>query len=163
MKHFQFTDDINNLREQYRRLAKKYHPDLNPDVDPNLMKEVNNEYEQLLSGIHTVNGKNYSYTREQTWQAKFVETLKMFASINNIVVEMIGDWIWISGDTKPIKEKIKEIGFKFSGKKLAWYWKNYTYFKMTNKKFQLDELREIYGSRKIEGNKAREDNLLPQQ
>lgn len=161
MKHFQFTDDINNLREQYRKLAKKYHPDLNPNVDENLMKEVNNEYEQLLSGIHTVNGKNYSYDAEKSWQSKFIETLKLFASINGIFVEMIGNWIWISGETKPIKEKIKELGFKFSGKKLAWYWKNYIYFKQTNKKFQLDELRDIYGSRQIEGNIAREDNLLP--
>lgn len=162
MKYFIFTDDINNLREQYRKLAKKYHPDLNPDVDIEIMKQINNEYEQLLSGIHTQSGKNYSYTREQTWQEKFIETLKLFASINNVVVEMIGDWIWISGDTKPIKESIKNIGFKFSAKKLAWYWKNYSYFKQTSKKFQLDELREIYGSRKIEGNKASENNLVTQ-
>lgn len=160
MIHFKPTDDINNLREQYRELAKKFHPDLNPDIDENIMKEVNNEYEQLLSNIKTASGNNYSINWETAWQDKFIETLKLFASINNVVVEMIGNWIWISGETKPIKESIKNIGFKFSAKKLAWYWKNYNYFKLTNKKFELPELREIYGSNEIKGNDAIDKNLL---
>jgi DnaJ-class molecular chaperone len=161
-KYFVTTDDINMLRSQYRELAKKYHPDLNPEIDENIMKQINAEYEQLLQDIKTPAGKNYSMDNETAWQEKFVQTLKLFASINGIFVEMIGNWIWISGETKPIKEKIKELGFKFSGKKLAWYWKNYTYFKLTNKKFQLDELRDIYGSRQIEGNSAINNNLLPE-
>ena len=159
-KYFVSTTDINMLRSQYRELAKKYHPDLNPEIDENIMKQINAEYEMMLQEIKTPSGKNYSMNNETAWQEKFVETLKLFASINGIFVEMIGNWIWISGETKPIKEKIKELGFKFSGKKLAWYWKNYTYFKLTNKKFQLDELRDIYGSRQIEGNEARDNNLV---
>ena len=39
------------------------------------------------------------------------------ANFENITIELIGSWIWVSGDTREIKEKLKEIGFKWASKK----------------------------------------------
>ena len=36
-------------------------------------------------------------------------------------IELIGSWIWISGNTYIIKEQLKELGFFFSGNKKAWF------------------------------------------
>ena len=33
------------------------------------------------------------------------------------------DWIWIIGDTKPIKEELKQAGCYFAPKKKCWFWK----------------------------------------
>lgn len=160
MKYFTPTNELLILRNQYRDLAKKYHPDLNPTIDVSIMQEINNEYEQLLDAINNERGWHFTMENENIWQSKLVEMLKSFASINDVLVESIGDWIWISGETKPIKEKLKELGFKWAGKKVAWYWKNYRYFKKTNKKFELDELREMFGSEKFEGNNSQQHNLI---
>lgn len=34
-----------------------------------------------------------------------------------------GCCIWVSGDTKPHRETLKEFGFRWAPKKSAWYWK----------------------------------------
>lgn len=38
-------------------------------------------------------------------------------------VEITGSWIWVSGNTKPRKEKLKVQGLKWSAKKSKWYLK----------------------------------------
>ena len=35
----------------------------------------------------------------------------------NITIELVGSWIWLSGNTKEIKDKLKELGFKWASKK----------------------------------------------
>lgn len=154
------TTDLNELRDQYRKLAKQFHPDLNPNIDDNIMKQINNEYEQLLNDINTANNTHIKFEYEKTWQDKFIDTLKIFASYPDVVVEMIGNWIWISGNTKPIKEQLKQLQFRFSGSKIAWYWKSYKFYKKSAESFELDELRNMFGSEQIKGNKPMEKNLI---
>jgi len=40
-----------------------------------------------------------------------------------LTVEITGSWIWVSGDTKPVKDELKDHGMKFSFKKTKWYLK----------------------------------------
>ena len=71
----------------------------------------------------------------------------------NITIERIGSWIWVSGDTYPIKEKLKELHFFFSANKKAWYFNGDDvkkrirgYYKNINElknKFGYEELNPI--------------------
>ena len=62
----------------------------------------------------------------------------------NITIELVGSWIWISGDTKAIKEKLKELNFKWASKKKMWY---YGEMKGRNpKQKSMDEIKSKYGS-----------------
>lgn len=48
-------------------------------------------------------------------------------------VATIGDWLWIKGEeTREIKDDLKSIGFKWSGKKKAWYLMDYHLNKAIN-------------------------------
>jgi hypothetical protein len=38
----------------------------------------------------------------------------------DISIEIEGFWIYCSGDTRPVKEYLKSLGFWFSGKRQAW-------------------------------------------
>jgi hypothetical protein len=38
-----------------------------------------------------------------------------------IRIELIGTWLWVSGDTKPVKEELKKLGFSWHSKKVCWY------------------------------------------
>lgn len=40
---------------------------------------------------------------------------------SNVEVKVDRDWCWISGDTKPIKEDLKELGFRWSPRRKQWY------------------------------------------
>ena len=55
----------------------------------------------------------------------------------------MGSWIWLSGETKIIKEKLKELNFKWASKKKMWY-----YGEMkgrSQKEKSLDEIKSKYG------------------
>lgn len=65
-------------------------------------------------------------------------------------IEVIGDWIWLSGNTKQYKDEIKELKFKWSPNKLAWYYHEGQFRKKSKNNYSLDELREQFGSEIIE-------------
>ena len=41
-----------------------------------------------------------------------------------LIVELCGCWLWISGDTKPVKEELKAAGCRWSSSKKMWYWRH---------------------------------------
>ena len=49
---------------------------------------------------------------------------KLMAALNKtegLVAEMDRDWLWVSGDTRSYSESLKALGFRFSGRRQAWY------------------------------------------
>lgn len=37
-------------------------------------------------------------------------------------IEICGAWVWVSGDTKPVKDALKAAGFWWARHKEAWYY-----------------------------------------
>ena len=68
---------------------------------------------------------------------------------NNLKIEVIGKWLWISGKTYEIKESLKELGFLFSSSKRAWFYNGQEY--KSNRGFckDLNEIKEKYSSIEI--------------
>ncbi|WP_298753822.1 hypothetical protein [uncultured Arcobacter sp.] len=61
----------------------------------------------------------------------------------HIVIEVVGSWIWVSGDTRHIKETLKELNFKWANKKKLWY---YGEMKGKNpKQKSMEEIKNKYG------------------
>lgn len=67
-----------------------------------------------------------------------------------IEIEVCGSWVWVTGDTKPHKEELKALSFRWSSNKSAWYFHRDGYKKRSKKSLTLDEIRGYYGSEKIE-------------
>lgn len=40
--------DIRELTKEYRVLVKKYHPDINPDIDTSMIVSINHEHDEIL-------------------------------------------------------------------------------------------------------------------
>lgn len=151
MKWFNNPQTLEELKKQYKSLALKHHPDLGGNTQE--MQEINSEYDKLfevLKNTHkSATGKVYT-TKETT------ETPNVYKNIINklinlvgIDIEICGSWLWITGDTKPHKELLKTLKFKWSKSKSAWYYHTDKHRKHNNKAFTLDEIRDLYGSEKI--------------
>jgi hypothetical protein len=155
--YFADCHSIEQIKKRYRELAQKFHPDHNKDTNTNaIMAEINLQYEQQKGRKFTSTNHetNKEYTQEFDPFDGYRELIDKLINIPNITIELCGTWLWITGQTKPYKEQLKKLGFKFSGKKIAWYWKpgDKKYRKKSKKELNLDEIRNLYGSEKVNNN-----------
>ncbi len=150
MKWFNNINDLNELRAMYKKLAVLHHPDKGGVTSD--MQEINQEYDALSKSFINSNPdfsdhrKSYEYSVSDALK----EVIDNIIHLSGINIEIIGNWIWVSGNTKPVKEELKASGFKFSKNKIAWYWHLGEYRKYNNKMFSLNELRNMWGSVKYE-------------
>ncbi len=135
---------LTELKELYRSLAKIHHPDFGGSHAA--MVKLNNEFEYLYDRLPKTKGEEAS----PETAADYIEVVKNLIAIPGITIELCGTWLWVTGETKPVKELLKVAGFKFAGKKAAWYWHSGKYRKRSKRKLSLEEIRDLYGSREIE-------------
>ena len=150
MKFFEGVTTLDELRKEYRRLAMIYHPDKGGDTE--LMQILNNQYERLSKVL--INGNaDFSDARKEYEQQVSEEMrvrLDRIICLQGIVIELIGSWIWITGDTFPLRAVLKGEGYRFSHPKGAWYWHKGEYRKKSGKLMSMDAMRDTWGSEKVE-------------
>ena len=137
----------------YKKLAMKYHPDRGGDVE--IMKAVNSlydEYFERLKHVHkTKDGKRYEKATNET-SSMFKDIIDKLLRMNGVEIEIIGCSIWVSGNTKPHKDAIKELGFRWHTKKKVWYKAPDGYRKKSRKTYSMETIRTMYGtSGKMQG------------
>ena len=134
--------NIKEIKNRYKDLCKKYHPDLNP-AGLEMMKLVNAAMEALEDFnpefVHNKDQAQSSYGAE-IWSA-----LQTAHSLN-LDVEVTGAWLWLHGDTKPVKDQLKQAGFFWSPKKRLWYFRPKAYKSRSRGKFTMEDIRIKYGS-----------------
>lgn len=153
MKWFNNPETLEDLKKQYKRLAVQHHPDLGGNTRD--MQEINDEYERLFSQLKDThkNAEGEFYTaRTATTEtaAEFVDIIEKLIHMDGIEIEVCGSWLWVTGNTRAHKDDLKALAFKWSSNKQAWYFHRDGYRKRSKKKLTLDEIREYYGSEKIE-------------
>ena len=78
------------------------------------------------------------------------KVIKELEKLQDINAEIVGAWIWISGDTFKHRETLKKLGFKWASKKKMWYFSETPGKKRKNgKEYSIDEIKEKYGSRTL--------------
>ena len=147
MKYFTNCKTAEELKKEYRRLAKELHPDLGGDTEE--FKVMQNEFEKMwerLKNVHK-NSEGETYTKESTETAEeFIHIIEVLTPLKDILVEICGSWVWVSGNTKEHKEILKELKFKYAHKKQAWYYHTEPYKKKGKRELTLDEIRDMFGS-----------------
>lgn len=66
-----------------------------------------------------------------------------------LTVEIIGDWTWVSGDTRPHSSILKTLGFWYAPKKKMWYSKPEGQKRYISKGVAIETIRNKYGSVKV--------------
>jgi len=147
MRYFTpIPETLEELKAQYRQLAQIHHPDKGGDTA--IMQTINAEYDELfpqLKDVHkTKDGETYTARQESTETAdQFKDLITQLMRMDDIV---IGCFVWVTGDTKPHKEQLKALGFKWHSKKSAWYLAPEGYRQRSRREYGLDEIRSMYGT-----------------
>lgn len=150
MKFFDLKkiSSLDDLKREYHRLAKIHHPDAGGNTANFQMLQM--EFESLTDNFL----KNQKFTAsEATNEIKLDEALKAvimeLMAFEQISIEIIGTWVWIGGNTYPIKDVLKSLNFKFAPVKKMWYL-NTTGEKIKSKGDKtIEQIRNKYGSMEI--------------
>ena len=78
MQYFEGLIDQERIKIKFKELAKTHHPDMGGCVD--VMKEINKQYDDVLSGIYQKEGKSKS---------EIEELLKNSQDVRNKLCEII--------------------------------------------------------------------------
>ena len=147
MKYFANIKTLEELKKEYKRLALENHPDRGGDVE--VMKAINAEYDIMFNRVKDihVNAKGETYTKENTEApSEFKDIIDKLIRMEGLEIEIIGCFIWLSGNTKEHKDNIKALGFKWHSTKKMWYKAPEDYRKRSKKKYSIEEIRDMYGT-----------------
>ena len=145
LKEFKGIEGINEPKKIYKQLAKKLHPDVGGDE----------ESFKLLNAIYTdlIEHKIY-FSNDFKIDIELEKVISLILHFENITIELVGSWIWVSGDTREIKNKLKEIGFKWASKKKMWYFGEMKSKNPTPK--SMEEIKSKYGSETLKSKEKKE-------
>lgn len=137
-----------SIKSIYRKLCSLYHPDRNP-AGLEMMKMVNEAYGVLkeLSGVAEADSSSQNYGQDINTALQAIITLE------GVEIEVAGTWVWVSGDTRPHKEILKESGFKWAMKKKMWFYRPEDSVSKGRGKYSIDEIRARHGSNSIQTKK----------
>ena len=155
MMYFKNVTTLEELRKEYKRLVKQYHPD--NGGDPETIKAINAEYDQMFDILKDADTTNANSKNAKRWDKeedqKIREAINRIIHLENITIEIIGCWVWVSGNTYPVKSELKEAGYKFSGNRKSWYWHSDEQKRKGASKRSMDELKAFYGCETVEKEK----------
>ena len=133
-KEFENVTGLNEAKKTYKTLAKKLHPDVGGTEEE--FKLLNKIYNDIIE--HKI-----YYSNDTKIDLELEKIISKILHYENITIEVVGSWIWLSGDTKAIKDKLKDLSFKWASKKKMWY---YGEMKGKNpKQKSMDEIKSKYG------------------
>lgn len=141
------------LKDAYRKLARKLHPDIKGG-NPDQFIKMKEEYDRLFKKLKNVDTEKES-KNHNTAGFDFKKIIEDLIFMENADIEIIGSWIWVWGikwEDVEKREKLKSLGFQWSKGRKAWglgerpnFWKK----GLTN-----DQMRVQFGSEKIESKKV---------
>ena len=148
-KYFEDLTELDIIKARYKDLAKMHHPDLGGCVE--IMKEVNTQYDKVLEGHYQRSGKSITEIEELLQEDHQIRNkLCEILGYPNLIVELCGAWIWVTGETKVVKDILKNAGFFWASKKEAWYWrKKEDGARRRGGNCSMEKIRETHGSTKI--------------
>jgi hypothetical protein len=137
---------IDEVKKLYKELAMQHHPDRGGDTET--MQEINNQYHSIIN-----NPFFKFYEESQENQEEFIKypiIIDQLMVLENIIIELIGNWIWVSGNTFIHKFILKQIGLFFAPKKKMWYYRPPEYKSRNRTPKTIESIRNKYGSQTIE-------------
>lgn len=160
-RFFDHLGTIDAVKAEYKRLAKIHHPDVGGDTAT--MQAINTQYTERINHLKRYGERRATVSPDDgRQQQRHTETPEEFIAIINAVIglagvdlDLVGCWIWATGNTYPHRDALKAAGFSWASKKRAWYWHPEDAACSSRGKKSLDEIKRKYGSERIFGTAPR--------
>lgn len=151
MTYLKKCECIEELKKEYRALSLIYHPDVSHDPQAEeIMKAINAEYDELFAELKNVyknkDGKIYTNKKDVSESPEeFRNIINALIGLKGIEIELLGRWIWVTGETKQYKDTLKKLSFRWCSKKRAWSWHRAEDMVFSRGRRTLGEIRKKYG------------------
>lgn len=150
-------ETLDQAKALYRKLALENHPDHGGNLET--MQEINRQWADFQAQVSykaETDRQQAAHREGRKTTADFCDLREVFGVIREKIifalnldgeleVELCGLWIWVTGNTKANREALKEAGFKWAPKKLAWYFAGVP-SSPHHRHYTMDEIRNAYGS-----------------
>ena len=152
--YFNLCKTKQEVKLTFRQLAKAYHPDIigKTEENENRMKDINSEYEYIKNILPNEDPQETEEPEQTEDEYKIHISQEIQAILDEIShlpldIEIIGVYIWVSGNTYPYRNILSAYNFIWCSKKLMFSWSD----KRSNsrKPQDIDKIRFNYGSTKV--------------
>jgi hypothetical protein len=149
MRYFEHIHTLDDLKHRYRELCKQLHPDCGGTTGA--MQDLNAEYAQMLKRV-----MQGDYTTEaETSELLYRDKIAAIAHLDGLELEIIGKWLWVSGNTYRHRATLRHEGFCFAPVKKLWFYRSLEYrTRATGETQDMDDIRKKYGSEKVQNKQA---------
>ena len=158
---FEGLNSPQEIKNRYRELAMVFHPDKGGKTE--VMQDINTLYHRSLKNCHNQTYNEYKYSYDWKTESHLADKIAEVINLDGIKIELCGVWLWITGESYPHRVLLKNLGFKYSGNKKAWYYHEGSYRKQANKRFTLYQIRKSFGSKVLsDENEKKQKKTLDQ-
>ena len=161
-KYFDGVETLTELKSLYRKLAFELHPDMGGNAKK--FSAMQTEYEQLFEVLKRAEydkeaennpdeARDYDEMFADEVDDGFIDIVEVLIKLKGIKIELCGNWLWLSGNTKAVKTELRQAGCFWAPKKRMWYWRPSDYRMPHNRKhYSMSYIRGKYGSTRIVAN-----------
>lgn len=155
---FDQFNTVSEVKQAYKKQAFKLHPDRGGTHESFVEMQA-----QYLAKLKSLNGqestgfdnKSHTYYYNESVETEVMEKITELLNLkaDDLEIELCGTWLWISGNTRAYKEKLKELSLKWHSKRSKWYFHTKNTHKKRMSKLSFDQIRLAYGSKTFESEK----------
>jgi curved DNA-binding protein CbpA len=150
--YFANCTTLDEAKALYKKLAFQLHPDTSGKDTKAEFQEMQSQFEKFTPTTEKYKGEYDSHSAKE-----YMTIIEDLMHIEGIIIEICGSFIWLSGETKAVKEQIRAIkndSFKpaqWHTQKLMWFFAPVGYRRFSGKIFDMEEIRNKYGSETFTG------------
>lgn len=163
MKFFFECRTIEAVKNRYRDLAKKHHPDLGGDNET--MQFINAEYSDAMRRAIAGEENEYQRTRAAAGFEPLREAIEFAVTLpENVSVRLRGFRLRLEGETYLCKDRIKSFTgadgkhFRWSKHKTAWYFAAVPSLNRSGYCYTFEEIEAIHG-REVVSERVRQTKI----
>ncbi len=140
MKTNVFNDckDLTEVFCEYYRNAIKFDPNL-PDGDAEQLSYFKKD---LTAYIAEVDFSEQPKAKEEL--EAFPELLTELIRMEGVEMELIGSWIWLTGQTYLHKDSLKDLKLKYEPSKKAWYYRPSWSRSKNQNPLSMEQIRKMF-------------------
>ena len=114
-----------------------------------MLRAIRTEYSTLMNVLTPAQTEqpveNEEAVKERATVAEKIKELQGKLNPEGLHLEICGTWLWVTGKTFPVKDSLKELGFRYSANKLSWYYRQDDHRSSNQAPVPLEMIREKYG------------------